>query len=139
MDAESEPEESISCPVTNTAAEHTYNMITFIALPVIVSLLVVFRKFWSIFGRYYTSPLRHLPGPKSPSILYGYFREVSKASGVELFESWAAKYGKTYMYHELANVRLICLFVSGCLEFLSLDPLVVHHGHSRSKLCTQPP
>lgn len=79
-------------------------MNTLVTLPLIVSLLVVVRKLWSIFGRYWTSPLRHLPGPKSPNFFYGYFNEMSHVDGIELLESWVSTYGKTFKYHEMANV-----------------------------------
>lgn len=45
-----------------------------------------------------TSPLRDLPGPPSPSFLYGNFKEIWEAENSVLHEQWVAKYGSTIRY-----------------------------------------
>lgn len=41
------------------------------------------------------SPLNDLPGPKSPSFIYGHFRQIFKAGPGELHKKWAEEYGPT--------------------------------------------
>ena len=43
----------------------------------------------------YFSPLHDLPGPKSPSFVFGNFREIFKAEPGELHKKWVAEYGPT--------------------------------------------
>lgn len=114
----------------------THNMNTLLAFPAIIFLLVVVRRLWSIFGLSWTSPLRHLPGPKSPSFIFGHFNEISGSNATKVFENWVAMYGKTYKYYELGNVGSYLLAIySGELMIYVLDPLVVHDGHSRIEPC----
>jgi hypothetical protein len=41
------------------------------------------------------SPLNDLPGPKSPSFLFGNFRDIFKADPGELHKKWVTEYGTT--------------------------------------------
>ncbi|CDO75989.1 hypothetical protein BN946_scf184922.g2 [Trametes cinnabarina] len=51
-------------------------------------------KRWSFATR---SPLRNLPGPPSPSWLYGNMKEVFTTDGHTVPDKWFAQYGKTYV------------------------------------------
>lgn len=46
----------------------------------------------------WTSPLAVLPGPPSPSFIYGNFREIFAAEGSTLHEAWTEEYGSTIKY-----------------------------------------
>ena len=41
------------------------------------------------------SPLRDLPGPASPSLLFGHLSQIFKALPGELHEKWVNEYGPT--------------------------------------------
>lgn len=46
----------------------------------------------------YTSTLKDLPGPPSPSWLYGNLKDIFKAENSVLHEAWVEKYGNTLKY-----------------------------------------
>ena len=74
-----------------------------------VSLVVlrVLRFFW----RSATSPLRQLPGPVSPSWLYGNVREYTEAGQAVLWDHWTEIYGNTFKFSTFFNVSLLsCAF-----------------------------
>jgi hypothetical protein len=69
-----------------------------------------------------TSPLRDFPGPKSPSLLYGNFKEIYEAVRITIFlldlfidtivqensvlhEKWVEEYGSTLKYKGILGVR----------------------------------
>ena len=56
--------------------------------------------------RSYTTKLRNLPGPPSPSWIFGNLRELQRDSPSVLEERWVEEYGsKTLMYRGMWNVR----------------------------------
>lgn len=57
------------------------------------------------------SPLRHLPGPPNPSLIFGNFRQIWRAKNSVLHEEWIDQYGTTLKYKGLFNVRPV---VSPC-------------------------
>ena len=64
---------------------------------------------WRIYNHLvlvYRSPLRILPGPPSPSWVYGNSKEIFATEGNSLPDKWFAQYGKTYVDHEFFMVRL---------------------------------
>jgi hypothetical protein len=62
---------------------------------VTVVLYVTWKTFHRLFLMSYLSPLRELPRPKNPSLLWGNTREISNAEpGVKQME-WVEKYGPT--------------------------------------------
>ncbi|PPQ72757.1 hypothetical protein CVT24_012797 [Panaeolus cyanescens] len=46
----------------------------------------------------WTSPLRGLPGPPSPSLLWGNMKQIFEAENSVLHEQWVAEYGTTITY-----------------------------------------
>ncbi len=64
----------------------------------LVNLLLVRPMFW---------PLRHLPGPKSPSLIFGNMNEIMKGGPGEVHEDWVEKYGNTLTYKAFFNVRYL--------------------------------
>ncbi|EJF57948.1 cytochrome P450 [Dichomitus squalens LYAD-421 SS1] len=67
------------------------------------------------------SPLRHLPGPPSPSFFMGNLREMHDQENNGLVARWAAAYGSTFVYRG---------FIGGC-RLMTVDPLAVNHIMSR--------
>lgn len=79
--------------------------------PLLLLALVSFavllaRKVYSALARSWNSPLRSLPGPKSPSFIYGHFKEIADAENSVLHEKWVEEYGKTFMYYGFGNVSI---------------------------------
>ncbi|KIP05284.1 hypothetical protein PHLGIDRAFT_119933 [Phlebiopsis gigantea 11061_1 CR5-6] len=73
------------------------------AVAVLLTLLgfYVVPVFWSIF----MSPLRHLPGPSSPSILWGVTKVIDAQEGSVLQEQWTEQYGPTIGFRVLFGSR----------------------------------
>ncbi|KAF8352245.1 cytochrome P450 [Amanita rubescens] len=46
----------------------------------------------------YNSPLKHLPGPKSTSWIYGNFKEIWESDNSVAHEKWISIYGTTFKY-----------------------------------------
>ncbi|KAF9239085.1 cytochrome P450 [Melanogaster broomeanus] len=75
-------------------------------IPVGKLLLSVFASvaafgLWKLFRLVYhevTSPLRHLPGPKGTSWIYGNLRDIFTAENSVLHEQWVKEYGHTLKY-----------------------------------------
>ena len=66
--------------------------------------LVVVWKLAKFILKTYRSPLRDLPGPPSPSWLFGQFRVLFNSPVAEPQEEWIAKYGKNIRYTEILSV-----------------------------------
>ena len=52
------------------------------------------------------SPLRVLPGPPNPSLIYGNLSEIRKSDFSELHEKWAEQYGRVMKYKAFFGVYL---------------------------------
>ncbi|KAF9036827.1 cytochrome P450 [Panaeolus papilionaceus] len=83
------------------------------AIDVLQVLLAASAAFTS-FGLYklghffyyqWTSPLRGLPGPPSPSLLWGNMREIYEAENSVLHEKWVEEYGTTITYKSFFGMR----------------------------------
>ncbi|KIK80380.1 hypothetical protein PAXRUDRAFT_833550 [Paxillus rubicundulus Ve08.2h10] len=57
-----------------------------------------FWKFLRLVYHELRSPLRHLPGPKSSSLIYGNMGDIWKAENSILHEQWVKEYGNTLKY-----------------------------------------
>ncbi|KAJ8463981.1 hypothetical protein ONZ45_g17392 [Pleurotus djamor] len=64
-----------------------------------------------------TSPLRHLPGPKSSSWLYGNFKEIFDAENSVLHEKWVSEYGPTIKYRGMFGIT----------RLYTVDPKALNH------------
>jgi len=61
-------------------------------------------------------PIRDLPGPKNPSLLFGNFKEI-KSDELEFWENWVPKYGRMIRYNGLL----------GRSHLYVADPKAVNH------------
>ncbi|CDO75988.1 hypothetical protein BN946_scf184922.g1 [Trametes cinnabarina] len=65
--------------------------VSVVAVTIVIWML---RRWWSFtFG----SPLRNLPGPPSPSLLYGNVKEVFDAENHVVPDRWFSQYGKNFV------------------------------------------
>lgn len=60
-----------------------------------------------------TSPLKHIPGPRSPSLLFGNLWEIFREESCAAHERWFEQYGDTFKYKVLLSVRP---FIYSCEE-----------------------
>src|SRR6266481_1672505 len=65
---------------------------TFGLLTLCLSLFYIVSK---LLVRPFFSPLRDLPGPANPSLLFGHLQQIFKAQPGELHEKWVDQYGPT--------------------------------------------
>ena len=63
------------------------------------------------------SPLRHLPGPPSPSFFMGNLREMHDQENTNLITQWVAQYGPTFVYRGFLGGR----------RLITTDPLAIAH------------
>ncbi|OSC99352.1 cytochrome P450 [Trametes coccinea BRFM310] len=88
------------------------------ALAVVSTILVY--ALWRLYKRWsfvYRSPLRNLPGPPSPSWLYGNMKEVFTTDGHAVPDKWFAQYGRTYVDHGFGMTP----------QLWTLDLRAIHH------------
>lgn len=62
-------------------------------------------KIWPMLSRAYTSPLRNLSGPPSPSWFYGNIKAIQDEDNSVPQEHWAAEYGPVISYKGFFGVR----------------------------------
>ncbi|EKM59790.1 uncharacterized protein PHACADRAFT_206015 [Phanerochaete carnosa HHB-10118-sp] len=86
-----------------------YVVVAFVALVLYKLVLHV----WSIS----TTPLRHLPGPPSKSLLWGNNETIKKEEHSVVQERWAAEYGQTIAYQG----------AFGRWHLWTMDPRALHH------------
>ena len=91
---------------------------TILLLLVLVLLtLYLIYPFLLLIYRQLRSPLRHLPGPPSPSFFMGNLREMHDQENTNLIATWEAAYGSTFVYRG---------FIGGC-RLMTTDPVAVAH------------
>ncbi|EIW53608.1 cytochrome P450 [Trametes versicolor FP-101664 SS1] len=61
-------------------------------------IVLALWKIWPMLSRAYTSPLRNLPGPPSPSWIYGNIKAIQDEDNSVPQERWAAEYGPVISY-----------------------------------------
>lgn len=86
----------------------TNAMITFgtLALSVLATgATYVLFKLAKIAVHPFFSPLRYIPGPPSPSFIFGNMKQIFHAENSVLHEQWIDQYGTTLKYKGLMNVR----------------------------------
>ncbi|THH06392.1 hypothetical protein EW146_g9624 [Bondarzewia mesenterica] len=67
--------------------------------------------------RPYFSPVRHVRGPESKSLLYGNLLDLFEYDDGDMHEQWRAEYGDVYKYKGFFNVRLSVPFPSKVISF----------------------
>ncbi len=82
-----------------------------------VATVYVFSTFLLLLFRQAISPLRHLPGPPSPSFFMGNLREMHDQENTDLVARWEATYGSTFVYRG---------FVGGC-RLITTEPVAIAH------------
>ncbi|KAI0720686.1 cytochrome P450 [Cerioporus squamosus] len=91
-----------------------------LVLPMLVSLYFAWT-FLMLVLRQARSPLRHLPGPPSPSFFMGNLREMHDQENNGLVARWTAAHGSTFVYRG---------FIGGC-RLMTTDPRAVNYIMSR--------
>ncbi|KAI0369814.1 cytochrome P450 [Pilatotrama ljubarskyi] len=70
----------------------------------LLSLLwMVVWKAWPILSRPYRAAVRNLPGPPSPSWIYGHLKVVEEEEPAIIEERWATEYGPHFVYKQFLN------------------------------------
>ncbi|KAJ7675254.1 cytochrome P450, partial [Mycena rosella] len=92
-------------------------MISQIVLPLAGTLLcyVLFHAVQFIY-RDSTSPLRHVVGPKSPSLIFGNFRQMGVTDS-KLTEKWRSEFGRIFQFRGLFSIS----------EFHTSDIKAINH------------
>ncbi|OBZ71424.1 hypothetical protein A0H81_08617 [Grifola frondosa] len=93
----------------------------FLSVAGIVTIHVLWT-FLMLLLRQCLSPLRHLPGPRSPSFFMGNLREMHDQENNDLVARWEALYGSTFVYRG---------FIGGC-RLMTTDPTAVGYIMSRA-------
>ncbi|KAJ6551196.1 cytochrome P450 [Mycena capillaripes] len=110
----------------------------FLKLLVSVAGSLVAYALYQVFKVVYrelTSPLRHLPGPKSSSFLYGNFREIWQTEGSALQAQWIHKYGTTLKYSGFLGLsRLYTTDTRALNHFLTNSNIYQKPGHTQYNL-----
>ena len=60
---------------------------------------------WRYILPVHLSPLTLLPGPPSPSMVYGHFRQISNVNNHLMMHEWADKYGPNCLIRWFMQVR----------------------------------
>ncbi|KAF9236872.1 cytochrome P450 [Melanogaster broomeanus] len=81
-----------------------------------VAAFGLWKLFWLVYHEL-TSPLRHLPGPKATSWVYGHLGDMFKSDNSAPHEEWVKEYGNT--------LRLKALFSTNWL--FTMDTRAINH------------
>ncbi|KAF8802410.1 cytochrome P450 [Phlegmacium glaucopus] len=93
--------------LSNLAASYVTTAQPVASLGVILLVYAIYKISTFIYDEM-TSPSRDIPGPLSPSFLYGNFKELSESSNNALQEDWLNQYGTTIQYKEmLGRTRIL--------------------------------
>lgn len=113
-------------PSTSSSKMCSPSVLVVLLLPAAVSIYFLWT-FLMLLVRQARSPLRHLPGPSSPSFFMGNLREMHDQENTGLVARWASSYGSTFVYRG---------FIGGC-RLMTTDPLAVNyimsHGYDYPK------
>ncbi|KAH9894817.1 cytochrome P450 [Cubamyces lactineus] len=74
-------------------------------------------KLYRFLAIVYASPLRVLPGPPSPSLVYGNLKQMFATEGTTLPDQWFEQYGKCFVDHEFFMTP----------RLWTIDPLALNH------------
>jgi hypothetical protein len=74
-------------------------------------LVLILYHAGPIVWRVLTSPLRHLPGPPSESILWGNIKSINGAENSVPQEQWVEKYGPIIAYKGILGVRPSSIYI----------------------------
>ncbi|OCH85827.1 cytochrome P450 [Obba rivulosa] len=83
----------------------------------IIAALIVICKALQVLIRPILSPLRYVPGPPNPSIIYGHSKEFAKVGFTDLMMAWVERYGHVCHYEVFFNNE----------HFVTTDTRALHH------------
>src|SRR5882757_1726128 len=89
----------------------------FILLVLIIPFIPFLYTSICILVRQWRSPLRHLPGPPSPSFFFGNLKEMHNQENTNLIAQWVAQYGPTFVYRGFLGGR----------RLITTDPVAIAH------------
>ncbi|KAI0667879.1 cytochrome P450 [Trametes maxima] len=78
-------------------------------------------KLWSLYAHVFHNRLRALPGPPSPSLLFGWAWQFWSTDPTELHEEWVRIFGRTIHYRILSNVCLFTMDTKALAHILARD------------------
>ena len=99
----------------------------FSPLALIMGTFTLYKFINFVWREYISNPLTDLPGPPSPSWLYGNMRQIWDSENSVMHELWASEYGNTIKYRVFLGVSVYCL--SPCTlvnRFFSVDVEIVY-------------
>ena len=96
---------------TTNILSHCLKMALSFTSPDVLAVLFAASGYfiWRVFkylSFVYGSPLRVLPGPPSPSWVYGNLKQIFATESAALPDKWFEQYGKCYVDYEFFMVRL---------------------------------
>ena len=99
------------------------SLMSLITLPPLICavLAAVLFKLWRAVVRVQYNSLRHLPGPESPSVLFGFAWQFWSADPTELHEEWVRLYGRTMSYRILSDICLFTMDTKALAHILTHD------------------
>lgn len=74
------------------------------------------------------SPLRHLPGPPSPSLFMGNLQQIHDQENTNIIAHWVSQYGPTFVYRGFLGGR----------RLITTDPVAVAHILSNANQYPKP-
>ncbi|KAF9230065.1 hypothetical protein BU15DRAFT_69515 [Melanogaster broomeanus] len=81
--------------------------------------IALWKLLWLVYHEF-TSPLRHLPGPKATSLIYGNMGDIWETESCFLQEKWVKEYGNTLRYKGFfCTNRLLTIDASAINHFLA--------------------
>ncbi|KAF9235972.1 cytochrome P450 [Melanogaster broomeanus] len=98
--------------------------------------VTLWKLIWLIYHEF-TSPLRHLPGPKGTSLIFGNTGDIWETETCFLQEKWVEEYGNTLRYKGLfCTNRLLTIDTYAVNHILAHSsdyqkPLYVRHGMAK--------
>ncbi|QRV84537.1 cytochrome P450 family protein [Ceratobasidium sp. AG-Ba] len=100
-----------------------HEFVTFNNLACLFGALGLFRLLrWSYLPlRRQFSPLRHLPGPKNKSVLFGNMREIFASQNLVVHEKWAQEHGPTLAYRGILSSYRLFTLDTRALSFILSD------------------
>jgi len=76
-------------------------------LALTLGIFTLYKLVNFIWREYISNPLADLPGPPTPSWLYGNMRQIWDADNSVMHESWVSEYGNTMKYKAFLGVSVL--------------------------------
>ncbi|KAF9534060.1 cytochrome P450 [Crepidotus variabilis] len=105
-----------------------YLVVQVFSATVLALLAYIVLKLVETAYREWKSPLKVLPGPSSPSFLYGNMKQIWDAEAGELHEKWVEEFGSTFRYQSFV----------GMSRFYTTDTKALNHMLMNSSIYQKP-